>query len=104
MADNKIKYYPFFQNLANPLKVRIVGELKEKEMSVLELGKKLNVEQSKLSHALKSLKNCSIVNAKKEGKKRIYYLNKETILPMLDILDKHESKFCSKCRAMREKK
>ena len=98
-----IKYYPFFQNLANPLKIEIVGKLKEKSSSVSELAKGLNVEQSKLSHALTSLRDCSIVNVKKEGKKRIYYLNKETILPMLEILDKHENKFCIKCRAMKEK-
>ncbi|MDP2925000.1 MAG: metalloregulator ArsR/SmtB family transcription factor [Nanoarchaeota archaeon] len=94
-----IKYYPFFGNLANPLKIRIVGELKQNEMSVLDLADKLNEEQSKISHALKSLKNCSIVEMRQSGKKRIYSLNKETILPILDILDKHESKFCKKCKA-----
>jgi DNA-binding transcriptional ArsR family regulator len=98
-----IKYYPFFQNLANPLKIRIISELKGENMSVLELAKKLDIEQSKLSHALTSLKHCSIVNVKREGKKRIYYLNKETILPMLEILDKHENKFCFKCKALKEK-
>jgi hypothetical protein len=36
-----IKYYPFFGNLANPLKIRIVGLLKEKEMSVLDLVSEL---------------------------------------------------------------
>lgn len=94
-----IKYYPFFGNLANPLKMRIVAILKVKELSVLELTKILNEEQSKVSHALKSLKNCSIVQVKKQGKNRIYHLNKETILPILEILDKHETKFCKKCLA-----
>lgn len=94
------KYYPFFQNLANPLKINIISELREKNMSVLELAKKVNVEQSKLSHALSSLRHCSIVEVKQDGKKRIYSLNKETILPMLEILDKHENKFCKKCRAL----
>jgi DNA-binding transcriptional ArsR family regulator len=91
------KYYIFFGNLANPLKMDIIEELKKNPSSVLELAKKLNVEQSKLSHALKSLRHCSIVNVEQEGKKRIYSLNKETILPMLDIIDKHETKFCKKC-------
>ncbi len=100
----KNKYYPFFGNLANPLKVDIISLLKEKEMSVLELASKLKEEQSKISHALSSLKDCSIVNVKSEGKKRIYILNKETILPMLEILDKHESKFCCKCRAIGRRK
>lgn len=98
------KYYLFFRNLANPLKINIITELKEKKMSVLELARKLNAEQSKLSHALISLKHCSIVEVKQQGKKRIYSLNKETILPMLKLLDKHETKFCKKCNALMERK
>jgi len=102
MNISKIKYYPFFGNLANPLKIGIVGLLKEKEMSVLELAKKLEEEQSKVSHALKSLKNCSIVEMKKQGKQRIYFLNKDTILPILKIVDNHEIKYCKKCIARRK--
>lgn len=94
------RYYLFFGNLANPLKIEIITLLKEKNMSVLELANELKAEQSKISHALSSLKNCSIVNVKSEGKKRIYSLNKETILPMLEIIDKHEHKFCEKCKAI----
>ena len=94
------KYYLFFGNLANPLRVEIISALKVKELSVMELAKKLGEEQSKISHALKAMKNCSIVNVEQEGKKRIYSLNKETILPMLKIIDKHEAKFCGKCKAM----
>ena len=93
------KYYIFFGNLANPLKVEIISILKDKEMSVLELAHELNVEQSKLSHALCSLKCCSIVQVRQDGKKRIYSLNKETILPMLKIIDKHEKEFCKICKA-----
>ena len=98
------KYYLFFGNLANPLKIEIITELKEKDMSVLELSKKLTAEQSKISHALSSLKHCSIVNVKSQGKKRIYSLNKKTILPMLEIIDRHEKEFCGKCRAMEGRK
>jgi len=96
-------YYIFFNNLANPLKMNIVAALKEKSLSVLELAEKIKVEQSKLSHALTSLRHCSIVEVKQKGKQRIYSLNKETILPMLNILDKHEKKFCGKCRALMSK-
>ena len=97
------KYYLFFANLANPLKIEIISVLKEESMSVLDLANKLNVEQSKLSHALKSLRHCAIVEVKQKGKQRIYSLNKETILPMLKILDKHETKFCKKCKAMMDR-
>ena len=91
------KYYLFFGNLANPLKIGIISALKEKSMSVLELAEKLSIEQSKLSHALTSLRHCNIVQVKKKGKKRIYSLNKKTILPILKIIDKHEKIFCKKC-------
>lgn len=97
----KNKYYIFFGNLANPLRIEILTQLKKRPSSVLELAKTLKVEQSKLSHALTSLRHCSIVIVKQQGKKRIYELNKETILPMLEIIDRHENKFCKECRAIR---
>jgi ArsR family transcriptional regulator len=87
-------YYIFFRNLANPLKIRIISKLKEKSMSVNELSEKLKIEQSKLSHALINLKACNIVEVKKEGKQRIYSLNKETILEILKKIDKHKAKYC----------
>ncbi|MBU0893940.1 MAG: metalloregulator ArsR/SmtB family transcription factor [Nanoarchaeota archaeon] len=87
-------YHLFFRNLANPVKISIISSLKEAPASVGELSKKLKIEQSKLSHALTNLKNCSIVNAKQKGKHRIYFLNKSTILPMLNLIDKHRCKFC----------
>jgi|SRR3989338_308598 len=96
------RYYPFFGNLANPLKINIISALKEKSLSVLDLADKLKIEQSKLSHALTSLRHCSIVQVEQCGKKRIYSLNKETILPILKIIDKHENKFCKKCNALRK--
>ncbi len=98
------KYYLFFGNLANPLRIEIISALKEKAMSVLELAKKLDVEQSKLSHALATLKHCSIVQVRQQGKKRIYSLNKETILPIFEIIDKHENKFCCKCKALESRR
>ena len=98
------QYHIFFGNLANPLKIDIISELKKKSCSVLELAGKLKVEQSKLSHALSSLRCCSIVQVKKDGKKRVYQLNKETILPVLEMIDKHENKFCAKCKALAKRK
>ncbi len=91
-------YHRFFRNLANPAKVKIISALKEKPSSVTELSDKLNIEQSKLSHALSNLNNCNIVTSKQDGKRRIYSLNKKIIIPMLNIIDKH------KCEVCRERK
>ena len=94
-------YHVFFTNLANPFKINIILSLRKKEKSVNEITKELKVEQSKLSHALASLRCCSIVKSKQKGKQRIYYLNKETIVPILNIIGKHEKKFCKLCMKKR---
>jgi len=95
----KETYYFFFSKLANKLKIDIIKELRKSPSSVMNLVKKLKVEQSKLSHALASLRCCNIVLCEKKGKERIYSLNKETILPILKIIDKHRKKFCRVCKA-----
>lgn len=103
--QNKGAYHIFFGNLANPLRVEIISQLKSKDLSVNELSKKLGVEQSKLSHALAGLRSCNIVNVKPEGKNRVYSINKKTILPILELIDKHSKancseescQFCSRC-------
>jgi DNA-binding transcriptional ArsR family regulator len=87
-------YHLFFNNLANELRVEIISALKNKEMCVSELSKNLGVEQSKLSHALTSLKNCNLVKVKQKGKNRIYSLNKKTMLPILEIIDAHSKEHC----------
>jgi DNA-binding transcriptional ArsR family regulator len=80
-------YYIFFGNLANKLRIDIISALRERPMGVSEISKKIKAEQSKLSHALSSLKECNIVAVQQKGKERIYSLNKKTILPILDLID-----------------
>lgn len=87
-------YSKFFSILANPLRIDIVNILKENNSSVSEISNKLDIEQSKLSHALANLKECNIVNVSQDGKKRIYSLNKDTILPILELIDKHANQHC----------
>ena len=99
---NHNSYNIFFSNLANPLKIGIVLSLREKEKNVTELMKDLVVEQSKISHALQSLKNCNIVNMKQRGKERVYSLNEDTIVPMLELIDKHASIHCQNKSCMKE--
>lgn len=94
---SKSTYHIFFRNLANPLRIKIIEVLKEKQSSVNELSRNLKVEQSKISHALTSLKKCNVVQVKQKGKQRIYFLNKKTIIPILKIIDKHKCKYCGIC-------
>ncbi len=89
-------YHYFFKKLANPLRINIISSLAKKPKMVNELAIELRTEQSKLSHALKELSSCYIVEAKRKGKKKIYKLSK-TILPILKLIDKHSKKYCKFC-------
>lgn len=97
-------YHIFFSKLANPLKTSILELLKEKpNLSVSQISNQLKIEQSKLSHALAALRKCNIVQTTKQGKNRLYNLNKNTILPLLKLVDKHEKKYCKECWARKKK-
>lgn len=74
--------------------MKIVQALKEKPMSVTELTEALGEEQSKVSHNLKSLSQCHIVEVEQKGKRRIYSLNKETMVPLLQLAENHVKKYC----------
>lgn len=79
------------------MKIDIIAELKGRALNVNELAKRLNQERSKVSHALISLSECGFVNARKEGKTRIYSLNRETIIPLLNLVEKHVKRYCKVC-------
>ena len=87
----------FFEMLGTKLKISIINELKNKELNVNELAKRLNQERSKVSHALNTLHTCGFVQAKKTCKNMIYSLNKKTMLPLLNLVEKHIKKYCRHC-------
>jgi len=88
-------YEIFFRNFSNKTKLDIIMALRNKPLSVNELVKILGDEQSKVSHSLTSLASCGILSVKQEGKKRIYSLNKETIMPLIELVSKHVEKHCT---------
>ncbi len=90
-------YNDFFQVLANPTNQAIINVLLRKERTVSEIITTTKLEQSKVSHSLKRMYECKIVHVKQEGKQRFYSLNKETIVPLLDLVDKHARKMCPTC-------
>ncbi len=87
-------YHTFFRNLANPERMNILLALKEKPLSVGEISEKLGIEQSRISHSLSLLKHCSLVQSEQKGKKRVYSLNKQTTVPLLNLVDSHTTCFC----------
>ena len=90
--------YHLLKTLSNSLRIRILENLKIRDMSVSELVNSVGEEQSKVSHALKALLCCNIVYVRRDGKKRIYSMNKDTIFKVFEIMDRHVDKYCKDCR------
>jgi len=86
--------HQFFSTLSTPSRLGILEVLRESRKSVSQLVDILNQEQSMISHNLKSLARCGFVFVEKQGKARIYSLNKETMEPMFELIDKHMKKHC----------
>jgi ArsR family transcriptional regulator len=86
--------YRFFTNLANPTRLDALELLMQKPMSVNELAVSLRQEQSMVSHNLKPLLECNLILVKRQGKKRIYMVNEETIRPIFATAQNHAEKFC----------
>ena len=47
-----------------------------------------------ISHNLKPLIECNLIIGHREGKKRIYTVNVETINPIFEAIENHAQKFC----------
>jgi ArsR family transcriptional regulator, nickel/cobalt-responsive transcriptional repressor len=81
-----------FGNLATPSRLQILLALKEKPQTVSNLQTTVGMEQSALSHALKSLEKAGLVSSKKEGRHVLYSPNKDLVEPLLALIDSHVEK------------
>ena len=98
-------YNIFFETISTKIRLEVLELLKNKPMSVNEIADALKEEQSKVSHNLKSLAGCHILDVKQEGKKRIYSLNKDTIVPLIELVEKHVLNHCKgHCKIKGDKK
>ena len=91
----------FFETLSTKLRWKILEILREKSRTVSEICKIVKEDQSKVSHNLKKLKDCHFINVEKKGKERVYSLNENTILPLLNLVDKHMKRYCCKTCLMK---
>ncbi len=91
-------YFGFFSNFSNPTKMKIILSLIDAPLTVNGIVRKVNLEQSNVSHTLSNLKHCHIVTVAKKGRENVYSLNRETVLPILKLVDKHVTKNCRFCK------
>lgn len=85
-------YREFFRALSNQTRFSIVQLLRKKPHFVNEMGEKLGIEQSRVSHNLACLLNCGFVEWEWNGKNKVYRLNAE-LQPILTGIDKHLTQY-----------
>ena len=66
-------------------------------MNVSSIVEKTGFEQSSVSHNLRKLTECNILIVESKGRERFYSLNKDTVQPLLKLVQKHVEKNCSGC-------
>ncbi len=74
----------FFKALAHPLRISILDELREGELTVNEISQKFEVEPANASQQLAVLRNKNIVTARKEGSNVYYSVTDKTLFKLLD--------------------
>lgn len=98
-------YSEFFETFANKTRIDIIEALMKKPMSVSEICEATKQEQSNISHNLKILADCNFVTFEQQGKQRIYTLNKNTIAPIMKLVDNHVSAHCcNNCKLVHKPK
>mgnify|MGYP005774789771 FL=1 len=69
----------YFQNFADSTRIKILSCLSMSNMCVNDLSTILGINQTTISHQLKSLKDQGLVSYKREGKILVYYLTSQSV-------------------------
>ncbi len=85
----------FFKALAAPARMSIIGLLQESPKNVSQIADELRFDQTLVSHHLRCLSFCGFVTHERNGKSKTFSLNKETISPLLKLVDRHLEKFAT---------
>lgn len=86
-------YRLFFRAFSNQTRLEIITILRKNPMTVTEICEKTGFEQSRVSHNLRCLENCGFVKVTPNGNFRKYELDDETIIPIVDLFEKHIQKY-----------
>lgn len=83
----------FFKAFSNFTRLEIIQLLRKKPFTVREICDKTGFEQSRVSHNLRCLEHCGFVKVTPNGNFRKYALDDETIIPIVDLFEKHIQKY-----------
>ena len=78
-----------FRMFADSTRVRMLNELRKKEVGVTELANELQMTTSAISHQLRTLKDARLIRARREGKGILYSLADDHVRMILDMGMEH---------------
>lgn len=73
----------YFQNFSDQTRIKILSALALKELCVNDISRILGINQTTISHQLKTLKDQDMVDYRREGKVLIYYLKSPIVNDMM---------------------
>jgi DNA-binding transcriptional ArsR family regulator len=83
--------------------MQIIKAIWREAKSVQEIYKETKQEQSNVSHQLKLMQRCHIVKVKREGKRRVYSLER-SVRPIIRAAKAHLKKHCKRrCKDWRKR-
>ena len=83
--EKVIELADFFKTFGDGSRIKLLFALKKGDLCVQDLSSILGMQQSAVSHQLKTLKSHKIISGRREGKKTFYKLNDAHILNILDM-------------------
>ncbi|WP_341225592.1 metalloregulator ArsR/SmtB family transcription factor [uncultured Arcticibacterium sp.] len=70
-----------FQAIADPVRRDIIELLAEESLSVNSIAEKFEISRPAISKHLKILKECEIIDYKKDGRERFCYIQAKNLIP-----------------------
>jgi len=70
-----------FQAISDPVRRDIIDLLAEETLTVNSIAKKFDISRPAISKHLKILKECEIIDYRKEGRERYCFIRPQTLIP-----------------------
>ena len=88
MEEAYTKYVDLFKALSDVNRLQIVEMLTDGELCACKILEKFAITQPTLSHHMKALCDCGLVNGRKQGKWTYYSISKEGSKKAMELLKK----------------
>ncbi len=87
-------YYLFFASLSNRTRLAIIDVLREGPKDIAAISKELEQDENTVAYNVTRLEQSALLHSEGSGKGKIYFLNKEIVEPLSELLTFHTNKYC----------